>query len=141
MSDTIKPRSEWKEIGTVYVDSGSIIVGDPMAILSDYQYQEWCKRQDHLRDPLYDKQETIEETTNKPRNLITCSTGFGDGDYHVFAKITDFGKLGKRVMEIRISFETTYGFDDDSKEMHDISMKELYEKVAQKQKEELDQSL
>ncbi|MGI0046330.1 MAG: hypothetical protein ACREBB_03970 [Nitrosotalea sp.] len=128
-------KSEWKEIGTIYIDSGCVIIGDPMAILSDNQYQEWCKRQEELKFPLFDKIETIEDTTNKPRNFITSETGFGDGSYHVFAKVTDFGKNhGKRVTEIRIVFDVTYGFDDESKQMHDISMKELYDKVSETQR-------
>jgi hypothetical protein len=136
MIDTVEPESEWKEIGTIYVDSASLIIGDPMSILSDNQYEKWCNQQEDLGNPLYNKSESIEKTSKKPRNMITCSTGFGDGDYRVFAKIVDFGDEGKRVMEVRISFEYASDYDPKTNKESDISMRELYGKVLQRHGEQ-----
>jgi hypothetical protein len=37
-------------------------------------------------------------------SAVITNTGFGDGLYPVYAKITDEGKWGKRVGEIRVKF-------------------------------------
>jgi hypothetical protein len=42
----------------------------------------------------------------------------------VFAKFGDFGKIAKRIMEIRIIFDTVEG-NDESEKIPDISRKEL----------------
>lgn len=120
---TEEPKSEWKEIGTISTDTGSVIIGDPGFVLNE---------KDHME--LYQLGEKLKwNYPIKFKDGIVESTGFGDGNYHVFSKITDFGDMGKRVTEVRIIFDVTYGFDDESKEMHDISMRELYGKVRQVQ--------
>lgn len=37
-----------------------------------------------------------------PGVAVAFDSGFGDGCYPVYAKIKDFGKLGKRVVEVKI---------------------------------------
>jgi hypothetical protein len=60
------------------------------------------------------------------------TSGYGDGNYRVWAKLDDEG----RVEELRIRFDVTYGYDDESKEMHDVSMRELFRNVLDRQREE-----
>jgi len=104
------PTYEWKEIGTVGVDTGEIIIADPANVLSPREYDELHKKETGAKLPLH-----IDF-----KHGIVSKTGFSDGIYHVFAKFGDFGKVAKRIMEIRIVFDMV----DDSGKTSDIQRKE-----------------
>jgi len=53
---------------------------------------------------------------------VVSKTGFGEGSYHAFAKIVDFGNMVKRITEIRIIFDAGTN-NNDSQKIHDTSMK------------------
>src|SRR5246127_5339294 len=103
-----EPTYEWKEIGTVAVDTGEIIIADPANVLSSREYEELHKKETDAKLPLH-----IDF-----KHGIVSKTGFADGLYHVFAKFGDFGNITKRIMEIRIIFDMLG--EDDSK-ISDIS--------------------
>jgi hypothetical protein len=105
------PTYEWKEIGTVGVDTGEIIIADPANVLSPREYDELHKKETGAKLPLH-----IDF-----KHGIVSKTGFSDGIYHVFAKFGDFGKVAKRIMEIRIIFDMV---DGDSEKVSDIPRKE-----------------
>jgi len=90
-----EPTYEWKEIGTVGVDTGEIIIADPANVLSSREYEELHKKENDAKLPLH-----IDF-----KHGIVSKTGFADGLYHVFAKFGDFGNIAKRIVEIRIIFD------------------------------------
>ena len=104
-----KPTYQWKDIGTVGVDTGEIIIADPANVLSSREYDELHKKENDAKLPLH-----IDF-----KHGIVSKTGFADGLYHVFAKFGDFDNIAKRIVEIRIVFDMTGG--DDSGKISDIS--------------------
>ena len=90
-----EPAYEWKDIGTVGVDTGEIIIADPANVLSSREYDELHKKENDAKLPLH-----IDF-----KHGIVSKTGFADGLYHVFAKFADFGNIAKRIVEIRIVFD------------------------------------
>lgn len=97
-----KKKQEWKTIGYVGVDSGSLMIGDP-CYLDD---------QDDWNPELYDKwivgklceTDVVAVQINEMcrAQAVAFESGFGDGVYEVRALIKDFGDLGKRIKEVRI---------------------------------------
>lgn len=113
------PTYEWKEIGTVGVDTGEIIIADPANVLSPREYDELHKKETDAKLPLH-----IDF-----KHGIVSKTGFADGIYHVFAKFGDFGKVAKRITEVRIVFDMV---DEDSGKMSNVSGKEPQHNVPEK---------
>jgi len=103
-----EPAYEWKDIGTVGVDTGEIIIADPANVLSSREYEELHKKENDAKLPLH-----IDF-----KHGIVSKTGFADGLYHVFAKFTDFGTIAKKIVELRIVFDMT---GEDSGKISDVS--------------------
>lgn len=114
------PTYEWKEIGTVGVDTGEIIIADPVNVLSSREYDELHKKENDAKLPLH-----IDF-----KHGIVSKTGFADGLYHVFARFGDFGNIAKRIVEIRIVFDMAGG--GDSGKISDISRKEPASNLPEK---------
>jgi len=114
-----EPTYEWKEIGTVGVDTGEIIIADPANVLSSREYEELHKKETDAKLPLH-----IDF-----KHGIVSKTGFADGSYHVFAKFGDFGNITKRIVEIRIIFDMVG--EGDSK-ISDVPRKESAGNVISK---------
>ena len=106
------PTYEWKDIGVIGVDTGKIIIADPANVLTHREFEELREKEKMAKLPLY----------TDFKHGIVSKTGFGEGRYHAFAKIGDFGNMVKRITEIRIVFETGMN-DTDSQKIHDASMK------------------
>lgn len=102
-------------VGQCGVDSGQMMFVDPCYVLNDKDYDELLK------------QRKIQGQMNacKFKKGIVSNTWMGDGNYHVYVQKDKEG----RVERMMIDFKTTYGFDDENKEPHDIDMGELLEKV------------
>ena len=84
------------KIGKVWVDSGHIIIGDPV-------YTEDMKYSKLLNNPKAFKKNHFQVD----RNLaVISSSGMGDGEYPVFAKVGKFGKFGTRTKSVTIVFDT-----------------------------------
>ena len=106
------PTYEWKDIGVIGVDTGKIIIADPANVLTHREFEELREKEKTAKLPLY----------TDFKHGIVSKTGFGEGRYHAFAKIGDFGNMIKRITEIRIVFETGTN-NTDSQKIHDASMK------------------
>ncbi|QYW07906.1 hypothetical protein SEA_REDBEAR_60 [Streptomyces phage RedBear] len=92
--------SERVKLGNVWVDSGTVFVGDPCyTITSDASHHvrtwsEWCDRSPFGRDP-YD----VNEPAGNGLGL-SIPTLYGDGSYPVYAEIKD-----GRVARVTIDFD------------------------------------
>ena len=128
-----KAGSKWVEAGFVGVNSGCVVIMDPVDAVyeggraiqkwldtetdgSNFHRLKWTFRNQ------FDKQVEIDGLISR--------TEYGDGLYRVWAKLDEHG----RVRELRIPFDTAYGYDDESKEMHDISMAETMRKLIERDK-------
>lgn len=132
-----KPAYRVEEIGTVTVDTGTIVILDPCRIGSI------AATQDHdnlIGSPLYPDRsikpgQRLDEgklarqifdppvpTKENPKeikdygttggNALSLKTGLGDGEYSVIAEIVDFGEpLGQRIAAIHIQFLATEDID------------------------------
>jgi hypothetical protein len=107
--ERLERAEEWVEIGKVGVDSGTLLLADPSYLETEL--------------PNYDKlvgltkSKQVKATTDKTSQIkykrghvgagVITSTGFGDGEYPVYAKI---GKVkgseifGRRVKEVKVVF-------------------------------------
>ena len=106
------PTYEWKDIGVIGVDTGKIIIADPANVLTHREFEELREKEKIAKLPLY----------TDFKHGIVSKTGFGEGRYHAFAKIGDFGNMIKRITEIRIVFEAETN-NTDSQKIHDASIK------------------
>lgn len=111
---------EWKDIGIVSVDTGKIIIADPVNVLTHREFEELREKEKVAKLPMY----------TDFKHGIVSRTGFDEGRYHIFAKIGDFGDTVKRIIEIRIIFGAVKNNDDS--QMHDMSMKERSDKTSEK---------
>jgi hypothetical protein len=121
MENKNEPTYEWKDIGIVEVDTGNIIIADPMNVLTHREFEELRVKEKIAKLPLY----------TDFKHGIVSKTGFGEGRYHTFAKIVDFGNSIKRITEIRIIFDATNN-NDNSQKMLDSVIKEKNENVLEK---------
>jgi len=88
---------EWHLIATVAVDSGQLIVVDPYYIEKGLDYDGVCKANEK---PLAG---TSFLFSGMGGIGAVFSSGFGDGSYEVWSKVTDaHGDWGQRVSEVRI---------------------------------------
>ena len=106
------PTYEWKDIGIVGVDTGKIIIADPANVLTHREFEELREKEKMAKLPLY----------TDFKHGIVSKTGFGEGRYHAFARIGDFGNMVKRITEIRIIFDVVTN-NNDFQKIHDTSMK------------------
>lgn len=115
------PTYEWKDIGIVAVDTGKIIIADPANVLTHREFEELREKEKIVKLPLF-----IDF-----KHGIVSKTGFGDGRYHVFAKIGDFGNMVKRIIEIKIIFEEIQN-NNDFQNIQDVPMKEHISNTSEK---------
>jgi hypothetical protein len=92
---------QWRTIGEVCIDSGTIMLCDPCRAdeVSDW-WNDYCERTDLNKSP-----DTVEINGRKdfPIGVIT-TTGIGDGRYAVEARYETNPDFGERCAEIRIKF-------------------------------------
>jgi len=119
-----KPTYQWKDIGIVAIDTGKIIIADPANILTQRESEELSAKEKIAKLPLY----------TDFKHGVVSKTGFGEGRYHIFAKIGDFGNMVQRITEIRIIFEDVANNPD--LQTRDASTKELTQN-APEQKDDL----
>ena len=115
-----KPTYQWKDIGIVAIDTGKIIIADPANILTQRESEELSAKEKIAKLSLY----------TDFKHGVVSKTGFGEGHYHIFAKIGDFGNMVQRITEIRIIFEDVANNPD--LQTHDASMKELTQNAPEK---------
>ena len=118
--DFDKSTYQWKDIGIVAIDTGKIIIADPANILTHRESEELREKEKVAKFPLY---------TDFKHGMVS-KTGFGEGRYHIFAKIGDFGNMVQRITEIRIIFEDVANNPDF--QTPDTSMKELTQSAPEK---------
>ena len=93
-----------KQIGTVSVDAGLIWIGDPCYVLGDdasHRVTNWSD----FCDKLYG--DNMKDGFSEPLGNgvgVAVSSGYGDGEYPVFAEFSDEGDWGIRVKSITIEF-------------------------------------
>lgn len=131
-----KPRSgKWVKAGFVGVGSGSIVIMDAIDAMYGGRdaIQEWSDDLDRLprssprlianfHRVKYSLGQGIES------EALVSRTGYGDGNYRIWARLNEEG----RVMELRILFDTSFGYDDGTKAMHDISQAEIMRKLVER---------
>ena len=139
-----KISDKWIEAGFVSINSGEVVIMD--AIDAAYQGgEELREHYDKLEGNGWKEDEKELDSTGNFRRFkwkltdsrgreieseaLISHTGYGDGYYRIWARVNEEG----RVAELRINFETTYGYDDDSKKLHDVSQRELMDKVWERQ--------
>ena len=81
----------WSKIGSIVVDSGCVVIGDPHNVFeySDDQLVNACLEERALP------------------NVVLSETGLGDGEYDVEARYEEVPRYGRKIAEIRIKFEPT----------------------------------
>ena len=96
---------QWKQIGTVGVDSGTLMIGDPCYLDDEGDwnpelYKEWicgglCKNETQAVQ--------IQELCMN--QAVAFSSGFGDGVYPVFARIKNYGtkdRPDRRISQVKV---------------------------------------
>lgn len=140
-----KPAYRVEEVGTVTVDTGTIIILDPCRIgriaatqndddllgspLYPRNFLEPANRLDDVNlarqilDPAFPAKENpkkLEDYGTTAGNALSLKTGFGDGEYSVVAEIVDFGEpFGERVAAIHIQFLATEDIEAAKKKTED----------------------
>tara|TARA_Y100000004_G_C8659213_1_gene304448 strand:+ start:94 stop:489 length:396 start_codon:yes stop_codon:yes gene_type:complete len=116
-------NDSWEYIGTIGVDSGQMMLADPCYVKdfadNDSDGTEGVmKLMEAMKDGSDNSFSYVGacSQSNTPQQAgvlvndigaemgVVCSSGFGDGGYPVYVKRHDFGKWGKRVVEMKIEF-------------------------------------
>jgi len=106
----MKDRGQWKKIGVIGVDAGICWIGDPCYILHQEEipkdigknWTEFCNRTDTP-----DNHWQFNYDAGHPGLGVCVSTGWGDGEYKVFAR-----EENGRIAEVKVVF----GYSDDEEE-------------------------
>ena len=112
---------EWKDIGVIGVDTGKIIIADPANVLTDRELAEIREKEKITKLSLY----------TDFKHGIVSKTGFGEGRYHAFAKIGDFGNMEKKITEIRIIFDSATS-ENDFQKIESASIRESIDNTPEK---------
>jgi hypothetical protein len=91
-------KERWVTIGTVGVDSGTLIIGDPC-------YLDGEKLFDKVICPAFSKMNSglaLQIDKKCPNQAVAFESGFGDGLYSVEALVKEFRNSGERIKEVRI---------------------------------------
>lgn len=96
-------------VGTIGVDAGLCWVGDPCYILHADKLPEdigknWMDFCDKIEGVDYPTLKQFNYDLGHPGLGVCVSTGFGDGEYPVYAIVSDEGVWGKRVKSITVEF-------------------------------------
>lgn len=144
-----KPAYRVEEIGTVTVDTGTIVILDPcriarIAATQDHDnligsplYPKWAiEPGDRLDDgklvrqivdppvPAKEIPKKLKDFGTMGGNALSLYTGFGDGDYSVIAEIVDFGEpIGQRIAAIHIQFVATEDIEAAEKQTRNAGEK------------------
>jgi hypothetical protein len=115
------PTYEWADIGVIGVDTGKIIIADPANVLTHRELEELREKEKIAKLPAY----------TDFKHGIVSKTGFGEGSYHVFAKMENSGNMVKKITEIRIVFDGVTN-NKDLQKIHDVSIKESIDNTHEK---------
>jgi hypothetical protein len=114
-------RDDWKLVGHFGVDAGLCWIGDPCYILHKDKKdlpkslgKDWLGFCDTLGEE-YPTMKSYPYALGHEGLGICVSTGFGDGTYPVYARVTDEPGWGKRVTAIFIDFKGD-AFGDEPEE-------------------------
>ena len=114
-------NSDWKQIGTLGVDAGCMLLVDPCYILPDSRLDQNGKP---FKEAPYDYEDMLKEMEaqgwprefwvkpkgySQPLGLIVES-GYGDGEYPVFAQYDRNGRL------VRVMIDFDYDWQDDEED-------------------------
>ena len=96
----MKKKELWKQIGVIGVDAGLCWIGDPCYVVSKDASHVWDKWSKFCDDTTHMKLHQQFNYKMGHEGLGVCvSSGYGDGEYPVFAKIKD-----GRVQEVKVKF-------------------------------------
>ena len=111
-------NESWEYVGIVGVDSGQMMLSDPSYVRDFAVSDDIVKLNEVIKDGSDNSYSYLGacSQSNTPQQSgvlvndigaemgVVCSSGFGDGGYPVYVKRHDFGKWGKRVVEMKIEF-------------------------------------
>ena len=93
-------KTNWKRIGVVGVDSGTLMIADPCYVINDGWNDDDYKKE--VCDEPYKLHQQVKYALGHVGKAVIFRSGLGDGVYEVFAKIEKVGEWGDRVTEVRI---------------------------------------
>jgi hypothetical protein len=94
-------KTDWKKVGVIGIDAGLCWIGDPCYLTADSSenpaktWEEFCKK---LPNKAMSKQWNYK--MGHPGLGVSVSTGYGDGEYNVYVKKNDEG----RIAEVKVVF-------------------------------------
>ena len=106
------PLNEWVNIGTVGVDAGLMMIGDPCHSNGDEPANPLIGDWDKFCDYVQKKENQIHNNVacgipfalGHDGAAVVTSTGYGDGVYDVYAKFIDEKDWGIRINEVKVVF-------------------------------------
>ncbi len=116
----------FKLVGQVGVNVGCIFIVDPSEVLNEKDYRKFMKLSEKSDDGYLEMK----------KGMIVPS-GWGDGNYHVYVQEKKDSDGCVRVERVLIDFTSTYGYDSDNTEMHDMDVKELFDFVVKRDSNQL----
>jgi uncharacterized protein (DUF1684 family) len=91
--------SEWKLIGSCGVDSGTIMLVDPCYVIADKDVAPRVTYEDTL-EAWRTEGHDFHDMFIPFEDGVIVSSGYGDGNYPVYAKFDEDGRL----MEVKVDF-------------------------------------
>jgi hypothetical protein len=88
----------WKQVGEIPVDTGTILIADPCHVIPDSDWDDW--HMEISEAGLWKNETMMRANTGHVPHTFVSTTGVGDGSYPVEARFTEDG----RVAELRVRF-------------------------------------
>lgn len=92
------------QVGSLYVDAGIIMLGDPCYTLPDDgsdHIGDWSTFCDALHKS---EKEGVYKPFMSEHTAIVVDSGLGDGEYPVYVEYEDMGSWGKRIKSVTVEF-------------------------------------
>jgi hypothetical protein len=101
----MKRNNKWEKVGVIGVDAGLCWIGDPCYCVTPdadnhpaKNWKEFCRKLDLTNPNTLTKQWNYK--AGHPGLGVSVSTGYGDGEYNVYVKKTNEG----RISEVKVVF-------------------------------------
>jgi hypothetical protein len=99
-------REGYEYLGTVGVDSGQLIVGDPSFLLRTEQSgdRSWQPSHEEIMEATREVKAAAIQTSKRGTSIaVVFDSGYGDGQYNVFGKLNEDGRIVEVVIDMQMT--------------------------------------
>lgn len=91
-------HGDWQKVGVIGVDAGLCWIGDPCYVVSkdaSHVFKTWDEFCDQLSEDEISGVKQWNSSKGRPGLGVSVSTGYGDGEYPVYVKRNQEGRISE----------------------------------------------